>query len=128
MACQQFIGQINPQELENIYCERYMQQPEELQWAETGAILAGEILPLSREIVLLRCGRLLLLLPLLVRSGIIPVEVTLDARDGMPTACVVNCDNLLTIPKSLLQSYICTLTRGKMQTVEQAIRFALALT
>ena len=45
MACQQFIGQINPQELENIYCERHMQQPEELQWAETGAILAGEILP-----------------------------------------------------------------------------------
>ena len=30
MACQQFIGQINPQELENIYCERQMQQPEEL--------------------------------------------------------------------------------------------------
>ena len=48
----------------------------------------------------------------------IPVEVTLDARDGMPTACVVNCDNLLTIPKSLLQSHICTLTTGK---VEQAI-------
>lgn len=45
MACQQFIGQINPQELENIYSERQMQQPEELQWAETGAILAGEILP-----------------------------------------------------------------------------------
>ena len=45
MACQQFIGQISPQELENIYCERQMQQPEELQWAETAAILAGEILP-----------------------------------------------------------------------------------
>ena len=58
----------------------------------------------------------------------IPVEVALDARDGMPTACVVNCDNLLTIPKSLLQSHICTLTTGKMQTVEQAIKFALALT
>ena len=57
----------------------------------------------------------------------IPVEVTLDERDGMPTACVVNCDNLLTIPKSLLQSHICTLTTGKMQTVEQAIKFALAL-
>ena len=58
----------------------------------------------------------------------IPVEVSLDQRDGMPTACVVNCDNLLTIPKSLLQSRICTLTIGKMQTVEQAIKFALALT
>ena len=58
----------------------------------------------------------------------IPVEVTLDTRDGMPTACVVNCDNLLTIPKNLLESRICTLTAGKMQTVEQAIKFALALT
>ena len=45
MACQQFIGQINPQALENIYCEQQIQQPEELQWAETAAILAGEILP-----------------------------------------------------------------------------------
>ena len=45
MACQQFIGQVNPQELENMYCERHRQQPEELQWAETGASLAGEILP-----------------------------------------------------------------------------------
>ena len=45
IACQQFIGQINSQELENIYSERQMQQPEELQWAETAAILAGEILP-----------------------------------------------------------------------------------
>lgn len=45
IACQQFIGQINPQKLENIYCEQQMQQPEELQWAETAATLAGEILP-----------------------------------------------------------------------------------
>ena len=45
MACQQFIGQINPQELENMYCERQMQQSEELQWAETAATVAGKILP-----------------------------------------------------------------------------------
>ena len=45
MACQRFIGQINPQELEGIYCERQMQQSEELQWAETAATLAGDILP-----------------------------------------------------------------------------------
>ena len=45
MACQQFIGQVNPQELENIYCEQHTQQPEELQWAETAATLAGKILP-----------------------------------------------------------------------------------
>ena len=45
IACQQFIGQINPQELEHIYYKQHTQQPEELQWAETSAILAGEILP-----------------------------------------------------------------------------------
>ena len=45
IACQQFIGRINPQELENMYCERQMQQSEELQWAETAATLAGKILP-----------------------------------------------------------------------------------
>jgi hypothetical protein len=45
MACQQLIGQIDVRELEGIYCERMKQQPEELEWAEAGAILAGEILP-----------------------------------------------------------------------------------
>ena len=45
MACQQLIGQIDVRELERIYCERLKQQPEELDWAETGTILASQILP-----------------------------------------------------------------------------------
>ena len=57
----------------------------------------------------------------------LPVEVGLGVKDGMPTACVANCDNLLTVPKTLFQTRICTLTAGKMQTVEQAIKFALNL-
>jgi mRNA interferase MazF len=57
----------------------------------------------------------------------IPVEVRLDGRDGMPTPCAVNCDNLLTVPKALLQARICTLTAVKMLAVEQAIKFALDL-
>lgn len=57
----------------------------------------------------------------------IPVEVPLVQRDGMPTTCVVNCDNLLTIPKTVLKERICTLSYAKMQAVEQAVKFALDL-
>jgi mRNA interferase MazF len=57
----------------------------------------------------------------------LPVEVRLDPKDGMPTACVANGDNLLTVPKVLFQSRICTLSAVKMQAVEQAIKFALDL-
>lgn len=45
MACQHLIEKIDVQELERIYCERRKEAPEELDLAETGAILAGEILP-----------------------------------------------------------------------------------
>ena len=45
MACQHLIEKIDVQELERIYCERRKQDPEELDLAETGAILAGQILP-----------------------------------------------------------------------------------
>ena len=45
MACQHLIEKIDVQELDRIYCERRKQAPEELDLAEAGAILAGEILP-----------------------------------------------------------------------------------
>ena len=57
----------------------------------------------------------------------IPVEVPIDQRDGMPTACVVNCDNLLTVPKTVLPERICALSYAKMKAVEQAVKFALDL-
>jgi mRNA-degrading endonuclease toxin of MazEF toxin-antitoxin module len=57
----------------------------------------------------------------------IPTEVPLDKNDGMPKACVVNTDVLLTIPKSLLTDRICVLSYDKMQAVGQSLKFALAL-
>lgn len=57
----------------------------------------------------------------------IPVEVELRREDGLPEQCVVNLDNILTIPLSLLGHRIATLTEEKMKRVEDAIRFALDL-
>ncbi|MGB2800228.1 MAG: type II toxin-antitoxin system PemK/MazF family toxin [Dehalococcoidia bacterium] len=57
----------------------------------------------------------------------IPVEVPLGLEDGMPTQCVVNLDDILTIPKDLLSERITVLSDAKMAQVIKAIAFALDL-
>jgi len=57
----------------------------------------------------------------------IPVEVPLGSEDGMPQQCVVNLDNILTIPKARLTERITDLSPQKMTAVASAIIFALDL-
>ncbi|MBN2075005.1 MAG: type II toxin-antitoxin system PemK/MazF family toxin [Dehalococcoidales bacterium] len=57
----------------------------------------------------------------------IPVEVPLDIKDGMPQKCVVNLDEILTVPKSRLVERITTLSHEKMTSVVKAISFSLDL-
>jgi mRNA interferase MazF len=57
----------------------------------------------------------------------IPVEVLLEQEDGMPAKCVVNLDEILTIPKSRLIERITVLSPEKMAAVAKAIVFALDL-
>ena len=57
----------------------------------------------------------------------IPVEVVLDEGDGLPRRCVVNLDDVATIPKDLLRTRLAVLSREKLLAVEAAIRFALDL-
>ena len=57
----------------------------------------------------------------------IPSEVTLGKRDGMPRPCVINSDNLVTIPKTLLESHITSLSTAKLDQLDAALRFSLGL-
>ena len=57
----------------------------------------------------------------------IPVEVPLGPADGLPARCVVNLDDLATIPKALMDERITALSREKMKAVAAAIGFALDL-
>jgi mRNA interferase MazF len=57
----------------------------------------------------------------------IPVEVQLDTSDGLPSRCVVNLDDIATIPKTLIRQRIAVLSAEKMLEIEVAIRFALDL-
>ena len=54
-------------------------------------------------------------------------EVELTRKDGMPSDSVVNCDVLLTVPKSRLMRPIITLSTTKIAEVGRALRFALEI-
>jgi mRNA interferase MazF len=60
-----------------------------------------------------------------VRS--LPCEVHLPVGEGMPTDCVVNTDNLHTIPKDRLRQRIAVLSNERMFALAQALRYSLGL-
>ena len=57
----------------------------------------------------------------------IPVEVVLDEKDGLPQKCVVNLDTVTTVRKAILTKRICSLSAEKIEQIDKAIKFALAL-
>jgi len=57
----------------------------------------------------------------------IPVEVPLGPEDGLPKRCVANLDTIVTIRKELLVERIALLRKGKIEQINDAIRFALAI-
>lgn len=57
----------------------------------------------------------------------IPSEVALTPTDGVPTACVVSLENITTIPKSMLDKKITTLSRNRTRDVFRAIRHVFAM-
>ncbi len=57
----------------------------------------------------------------------IPVEVSLGPADGLPKRCVANLDTIITINKALLDTRITALGQEKMESVDEAMKFALGL-
>ncbi len=55
------------------------------------------------------------------------VEVRLGRREGLPRACVVSCDWLVTVPKVDLLERAGTLDGAKLAQLDDALRFALGL-
>jgi len=57
----------------------------------------------------------------------IPVEVLLGQEDGMQAKCVVNLDDIMTIPRTRLTEQVTALSAKKMDEVAKALIFALDL-
>ena len=55
------------------------------------------------------------------------VEVALGPKEGLPKKCVVNTDWLVTVPKADLVERVGTLSRTKLSSLDDALRFALGL-
>lgn len=99
----------------------------EVWWAELSPPIGRRpVLLLSRDAAYsVRTSVAVAIITRTIRS--IPVEVLLEQEDGMPTECVVNLDDILTIPKSRLTERITILSPEKMTAVAKAITFALDL-
>ncbi len=72
----------------------------EVWWAELPQPIGRRpVLLLSRDVAYsVRTSVTVAVITRTIRN--IPVEVLLAQEDGMPTDCVVNLDNILTVPKS----------------------------
>jgi mRNA interferase MazF len=57
----------------------------------------------------------------------LPTEVLLDHRDGFAQLCAVNCDELSTVRKAHLERRIGRLSGVKIESLDDALRFALQL-
>lgn len=55
------------------------------------------------------------------------VEVPLGPDDGLPRQSVANLDTIQTVEKRWLRERITILSRTKIQAIDDAIRYALAL-
>jgi mRNA interferase MazF len=55
------------------------------------------------------------------------VEVKVGKQEGLPRSCVINCDWLVTLPKSDLVERAGTLSSAKLRELDDALRFALGL-
>lgn len=65
-------------------------------------------------------------MPLTTNIRGIPTEVVLiPEQDGVPETCVVNADNIQTVQRANIETFITRLSREKMQQVRAAIEFAL---
>jgi len=54
-------------------------------------------------------------------------EVALGPHEGLPRRCVANADNIVTIPKRLLETRIAELLSDKAAELDGALRFSLGL-
>ena len=54
-------------------------------------------------------------------------EVVLSTEHGVPSLCAISLDNIVTIPKQMLDRRIVALSRETMEGVFDAVRFVFAM-
>jgi mRNA interferase MazF len=59
--------------------------------------------------------------------GEVDTQIEIGVEEGMKQDSAIFCDELLSIPKSLLTNYVGSLSADKMEEVNAALRIALSV-
>jgi mRNA interferase MazF len=99
----------------------------EVWWAELPPPVGSRpVVILTRDAVLESIGGVVVaLVTRTVRQ--LATEVVLGGRQGLPAPCVVNLDNILTVPRQRLTRLMGACDVGKIEELNQAIKAALDL-
>ncbi len=83
------------------------------------------VLVLTRDPVAARIGAVVVAALMRTRRELVSELVLTARRDGVPTDCVVNFDNVHTIPRSAFRRRIASLSPARMAEGCRALRDAL---
>jgi len=65
--------------------------------------------------------------PIRTNYGGLPTQVEIGVNEGLKHDSAVFCDDLISLPKSILTDYVGALSDAKMEEVNAALRIALAV-
>ena len=96
----------------------------EVWWAELPPPVGNRpVVILTRDAVLPNLGAIVV--ALVTRTvRLVPTEVVLGRRQGLPGRCVANLDNVLTIPRHRLKRLMGACDAAKIAELNQAIKAA----
>ena len=81
----------------------------------------------SRQILINSQFPTVICAPVRTNYGNLPTQFEVSINEGLKHDSAVYCDDLISIPKSMLTDYIGILSDDKMQEVNTALRTALAI-
>lgn len=95
----------------------------EMWWAESPRQKRRPYLVITRQAAI-PVLKALLVVPATRRVRGIPTELALDETDGMPEACALSFDNVVTMPKAWLVERICRLSPDRLHDVCRTLAVA----
>jgi len=83
------------------------------------------VLVLTRDVVADRIGAVVVAALTRTRRDLVSELDLTPSEDGVPTACVVNFDNVHTLPRSAFRSEVTTLSSARMAQACRTLRDAV---
>jgi len=84
-------------------------------------------LVLSRQLLINSKFSTVIYAPVYTNYRKIPTQVMIGIDEGLKHDSAVYCDDLMSLPKSLLTDYVGSLSQAKIEEINLALRIALAV-